>query len=228
MLPPNHWFNGVDPVLYCRQVGNNYAQAIRQSGVKRAIHLSSHGAELDKGTGFILCAHHVERILEELPDLSITHMRPTSFYNNLYGFIPMINKLGFIAANYGGQDKIVFVSPKDIADAIVEEIEAPPVSRKIRYVASDERTADETISILGAAIGRPELQWKIITNQQMQQTLEENGLSPVLASYMVELYACFHSGELTKDYFLNRPKQLGKIKLTDFAKEFATAYEKSR
>src|SRR6185503_18837610 len=40
MLPPNHWFNGVDPVLYCRQVGNNYAQAIRQSGVKRAIHLS--------------------------------------------------------------------------------------------------------------------------------------------------------------------------------------------
>jgi len=225
MVPPNYWFNGADPIAYYQQIGNNYAQAIRQSGVKRVINLSSFGADLHQGTGFILGAHHVENILNGLSDVAMTHMRPTSFYNNLYGFIDMIKEAGLIAANYGGDDKLSFVSPRDIAVAIVEEIEAPPVSRKIRYVASDELTANQAAGILGAAIGKPDLQWIIITNEQMQSGLEARGLSRPVASNLVELYACLHSGELTKDYERNKPVSFGKIKLADFAKEFAIAFE---
>lgn len=225
MVPPNYFFNGADPIEYCRQVGNNYAQAIRQAGIKRVIHLSSFGADLDKGTGFILCAHHVEIILRQLADVAVTHMRPTSFYYNFHGFADMIKGAGFMAANYGGEDKISFAAPQDIAAAIVEEIEAPPVHRKIRYVASDEATANQTASVLGAAIGKPGLKWVIITNEQMQSSLETRGMRPILAANLVDLYASFHSGELSKDYERNKPKELGKIKLTDFAREFAAAFK---
>lgn len=205
-------------------MGNNYAQAIRQTGVKRVIHLSSYGADLDKGTGFILCAHHVENILRQLDGVAITHMRPTSFYYNLYGFVEMIKGAGFMAANYGGEDKISFAAPKDIAAAIVEEVEAPPVHRKIRYVASDEVTAGETAGILGAAIGKPGLQWIPLTDQQMQRSMETKGMSRIIATNLVQLYACFHSGELSKDYERNKPAAFGRTKLTDFAKEFAMAF----
>jgi len=225
MVPPNYWFNGVDPIEYYRQIGNNYAQAIHQSGVKRVINLSSFGADLSEGTGFILGAHHVESILGRLSDVAVTHIRPTSFYNNLYGFIDMIKETGLIAANYGGEDKLAFASPADIAEAIAEEIETPPVNRKILYVSSDELTANQAARILGTAIGKPDLQWIIVSNEQMQKGLEATGLNSPIVSNLIELYACLHSGELTRDYERNKPGKFGKVKLVDFAKEFAIAYK---
>ena len=78
MIPPN--YAEPDPVVYYRRLGSNYAKAIQQSGVKRVVYLSSYGAHLAKDTGFILGAHHVEKIFDELPNVSITHMRPTYFY----------------------------------------------------------------------------------------------------------------------------------------------------
>jgi len=227
MVPPNYHTTGDDPIVYCKQIGNNYAQAIRQSGVQRVIHLSSFGADLEKGTGIILGAHYVENILREIPDVAITHMRPTYFYYNLLRYVGMIKKAGLIATNYGDDDKLILVSPLDIAAAIVEEIETPGAGRKIRYVASDELTAKEAARILGAAIGKPELKWVTITDEKMQSGLEANGVPVNIAAYTVEMFACLHSGELSKDYERNKPIALGKVKLTDFAKDFAAAFTKN-
>lgn len=68
----------------------------------------------------------------------------------------MIKGLGFIGANYGGDDKIAMVHPRDIA-AAASEIETPATGSKMRYVASDEHTANEAAHILGVAIGKPDL-----------------------------------------------------------------------
>src|SRR5690242_6827827 len=58
MIPPNFHFSGnLDPTAYYRAIGETYAQAIQQSGVKGVVHLSSVGAHLDKDSGIIL-AHH--------------------------------------------------------------------------------------------------------------------------------------------------------------------------
>lgn len=223
MIPPNY-FHETDQTTYFSRIGTNYAKAIQQADVKRLIHLSSFGAHLDKGTGMILGAYQVERILNTLSNVAITHMRPTYFYYNLYGFLDRIKTTGTIAANYGGDDTIVLVSPTDIAMAISEEIQAQPTHRKIRYVASDHCTGDEIASILGSAIGKPDLQWHIITDQQMQEGLEAAGIPKETAATLVEMYACLHSGALAEDYYLNQPATLGKVKLTDFAKEFAAVF----
>lgn len=94
----------------------------------------------------------------------------------------MIKGAGFIAVNYGSEDKIVLVSPIDIAAAIAEEIATPTIGKKVRYVASDEPTANEIASILGAAIGKPDLKWVTITDEQMQSGLEANGIPTLLAA----------------------------------------------
>jgi uncharacterized protein YbjT (DUF2867 family) len=85
MVPPNNYFDlNLDLLAYYRRLGNNYARAIEQSGVKRVVNLSSIGAHLEKGSGILLGAHDVEQILNKLSlDVAITHLRPTSFYYNL-------------------------------------------------------------------------------------------------------------------------------------------------
>ena len=229
MVPPNNYFDrNLDLLAYYRRLGNNYAQAIGQSGVKRVVNLSSIGAHLDKGSGIILGARDVEKILNELSlDVAITHMRPTSFYYNLLTYIHTIKAEGSIAANYGADDKVPWVSPIDIATAIAEEIVTPLVGRKIRYVASEELTCNETARILGVAIGKPDLKWIIITNEQMLSALEAAGMNPQIAAGLVEMYASLHSGLLAEDYYRNKPTVMGKVKLADFAKEFAAAFEKN-
>lgn len=225
MLPPsNSYFDKEFELMkYSLSIGNNYAKAILQSGVKRVIHLSSIGAHLEKGSGLILHHRAAEDIMDKLPGVAITFMRPVGFYYNLYSFLPVIKNQGIIAANYGADDDLVWVSPFDIADAITKEIETPAVHRKIIYVASDELTGNETAAILGMAIGKPDLKWILLSNEQWQSGLKAAGMNPVIADEMIEMFAAQHSGLLMEDYYLNRPA-LGKVKLKDFAKEFAATF----
>ena len=225
MVPPGSYFNpDFDAVAFCSRIGNHYAQAIAQSGVKRVVHLSSVGAHLEKDSGLILAHRAVEVILDKLPGVAITFMRPVGFYYNLLGFIPMIKSQGMIAANYGADDDLVWVSPIDIAAAVAEELETPLTGRRVRYVASDELTGNETASILGAAIGLPDLKWILIPDKQRQDILEAAGLNPSIAAGLVEMFASQHNGALMEDYYRNRPAVMGKVKLTDFAADFAAAY----
>ena len=94
----------------------------------------------------------------------------------------------------------------------------------MRYVASEELTYKELASILGSAIGKPELKWIMIPDDQLLKSLESAGMQPEIAKGMVEMYAAIHSGLLYEDYNLQRPKTFGQVKMKDFAKEFAAVY----
>ena len=224
MVPPN--LTAPDPREHYRSIGSSYAQAMQRSGIKRVVHLSSWGAHLDQGTGFIVGSHDVEGILNELSDVAITHLRAGYIYYNLYNYVDMIKEAGFIGANYGGDDKLVMVAPKDIAAAAAEELETPTTNKKVRYVVSDEHTANEVAHILGAAIGKPDLKWVTFTDKQMQAALEKKGLPPHIAAKWVELGSSIHSSALRQDYDLHKPVAMGEVKLEDFAKEFTAAFQK--
>ena len=221
MIPPN--FSQPDQVAYYSRIGNHYAQAIERAGVKRVVDLSSYGAHLAKGTGFIVGSYHVENRLNALPNLALTHVRPGYFYYNLFGFVGMIQAAGFMGANYGGEDRLVLVSPVDIAAAVADELTTTATSRRVRYVASDERTCSEVARVLGQAIGKPDLTWAVIGSDQMQQGLEANGVPASAAAALVELGAATHSGILREEFDDNKPT-MGRVKLEDFAKEFAAGF----
>jgi uncharacterized protein YbjT (DUF2867 family) len=224
--PPTSYFDhSVDLPIYIGRIAENYAKAIQQSGVKRIVHLSSIGAHLEKGTGLILEHRQAEHTLGDIPGIDITYMRPTSFHYNLLAFIPLIKSTGIISSNYGGEDMVVWVAPVDIAAAIADEIVTPVKGKKVRYVGSDELTCNEVASILGTAIGKPDLKWITIPNEDMQSRLETIGMNPSIAAGLVEMQSSIHDGVFFDDYFQHRPV-LGKTKMTDFAKEFAAAFQK--
>jgi uncharacterized protein YbjT (DUF2867 family) len=206
------------------KIGNNYKQAIQQAGVKCVVHLSSVGAHMDKGNGILAFHYNVENILKQLPaDISIKFMRPVGFYYNLLAFIQTIKKQGAIISNYGGDEKEPWVSPFDIAAVIAEEIEKPFSGREVRYIASDEVSPNEMAKILGEAIGKPELKWIVIPDEQLLSNLVAAGMNPNIAKGFVEMNASRRGGVLYEDYSRNRPT-LNKVKLKEFAKEFAAIY----
>lgn len=209
------------------QIGLNYKQAIEQSGVKRVVHLSSIGAHTDKGNGMLAFHYKVEQILKELPsDVSIKFMRPVGFYYNMLAFIPTIKSQGVIVSNYGGDEKEPWVSPLDIASVIAEEMEKPFVGRSIRYIASEELSPNEVAGILGEAIGKPNLKWVVISDEQMLKGMLAAGMNPSVAKGLVEMNAGRRSGVLNEDYVRNKPT-LGKTKLKDWVNIFAAAYNKA-
>jgi uncharacterized protein YbjT (DUF2867 family) len=227
MIPPGNFFDpNFDVMAEYRKLISNYAQAVQQSGTKRMVHLSSIGAHMDKDSGLIIGHHNAEIILNKLSDVAITFMRPVGFYYNLFIFSGLIKTTGMISSNYGADDIIPWVSPLDIADAIAKEIVTPLAGKKILYVASDELSCNEVATILGEAIGKPDLKWTLITDEELQTRYESFGMNKKIAAGLVEMQASMHSGIFYEDYYRNRPA-LGKIKLKDFAKEFAAAYNKA-
>jgi uncharacterized protein YbjT (DUF2867 family) len=217
----------LDIIAAISKIGNNYRQAIQQSEVKRVIHLSSIGAHTDKGNGLLAFHYNVENILKKLPDdVSIKFMRPVGFYYNMFAFIQTIKTQGAIISNYGGDEKDPWVSPLDIAAVIAEEIDKPFAGRTIRYIASDMVSPNEVASILGKAIGKPDLKWVTIPDEQLLNGMITAGMSPQAAKGFVEMNTARRDSNLYEDFNRNKPT-LRKIKLTDFAKEFAAVFYNS-
>ena len=248
MLPLFDYFDpNLDIMVATRKLISNYTKAIWESGVKKVVHLSSIGAHTDKGNGLLAFHHLAESIFKELPsDVIVKHMRPVGFYINMYDFMSTIKgkgflglfltlrfaglaklitgKTGVIAANYGGDDKMPWVSPLDIATVVADELTTTFTERKFRYIASEELTCNEIAKTLGEAIGKPYLKWWLMSDKDMLSGLKMFKIPEARAQGIVEMNAAQHSGVLFEDYYRNLPKEMGKVKMKDFAKEFAVKY----
>ncbi len=224
MEPPVNFFDPeVDYIDYYTKLGHSYAEAVQKAGVKKVVHLSSIGAHTDQGNGMLAFHYHLEKIMNGLPaNVAITFMRPVGFYYNLLAFIHGIKSQGAIITNYGDLEE-PWVSPLDIADAVAEELMQHSAGRRVRYVASEELSCDNVANTLGTAIGMPDLKWMVITDEQLLSSLLAAGMNAKIAQGYVEMNAGRRSGVLYEDYYRNRPA-LGKVKMADFAKEFAAAY----
>lgn len=226
MVPPANYFDhNLDLLAYYEGLGNNYAQAVAQSGVKKVVNLSSIGAHMKEGNGILQGTFYVESILNELPsDVAITHIRPTEFYYNLLPQVHSAKANGFIASNIKGEVVNTWVSPTDIASVIADEITSKLEGQKVRYVASDEITYNELAKILGESIGNPHLKWVTLADEQLREGLKAAGMQPAIAEGMTEMYAAINSGLLYEHYNQHKPKMMGKVKMKDFAQDFAEAY----
>lgn len=214
----------VDFISRITEIGRNYKKAIEQSGVQKVVHLSSVGAHTDTGIGILLFHHNVEKLLRQLPEaVSIKFIRPVGFYINMFSFVQTIKSKGSIISNYGGDTKEPWVYPTDIANAIAEEIDRPFDGRTVRYVASDEVAPNEIAKALGEAIGKPDLQWQVISDEQLLDNWLRIGFNPQVAHGFVEMQASQGNGSLYEDYYRNKPV-LGSVKLAEFAAEFAKVY----
>ncbi len=224
MVPPVHVVT--DWKAYIGQIGENYAAAIKAAGVKYVVNLSSIGAHLPEGVGPVSGLYRVEKALNTLHDVNIKHLRPPYFYNNLLANIGMIKGMGIIGANFSvAEGRFPIVAPADIAAVAAEELlQLSFTGHSVRYLASDEVSTDKIASVLGKAIGKPDLKWVAFTDEQALAGMIQAGLPEEIAKNYAEMNHAIQTGKMFEDYFKNRPAVSGNVKLETFAQTFASIY----
>ena len=224
MVPPIH--ATTDWKVQISKIGQIYTAALKASGVKYVVNLSSIGAHLPDGVGPVSGLYRVEQSLNTLTDVNIKHLRPSYFYNNLLANIGMIKGMGIIGGNFAvAEGRFPIVAPADIADVAADELLGLSFrGHSIRYIASDEVSTSQIASVLGTAIGKPDLAWVQFTDEQALSGMLQAGLPEEMAKNYTEMNHSLNSGDMSAEYFTHRPTTLGKIKLADFAKTFASVY----
>ncbi len=225
MLPPS--MGPVNMIQNIAEAGQAYADAIKAASVKRVVLLSSVGADADGGTGPVGGVHHVEKTFRQLDGVNVTVLRSGFFYVNFFRDIPLIKNKGLFGNNYSGGDQLALTHPDDLSTAIAQELQSAGNGFEVKYIVSDVSTGNKIAALFGGVIGKPNLTWTEIPDEQLKQGMLSGGLPPELAGLITELGQGVRNGIVMKDFFATGGNVTGKIKLEQFADEFAKKYESS-
>jgi len=221
MVPPK--WDPIDWKGWFGKIGENYTAAIKASGVNYVVNLSSIGAHMPDGAGPVSGLHRVETALNSLDHVNVKHLRPAYFYQNFLANIGMIKHANIIGGNFGSE-RMPLIHPTDIAAVAAEELlNLDFEGHSIRYIVGDERTGKEIASVIGAAVGKPELPWIVFSDEQSLQGAIQAGLPEEVAKNYTEMGHAIRTGAFLEEYEQHKTA-FSNTKLEDFAKEFAGAY----
>ncbi len=204
--------------------GEAIVHAIRESGVRHVVALSSMGADLADGdTGVIAGLHAQEERLKRLEHVNVLLLRPVSFFENFYDSMESIRHEGIVADCVAADVAIPMVATRDIAEAAVAALKA----RDWRGVAVRELLGPRDLSyaeatrILAERIGKPELAYVALPYAEMEQALVQAGLSQSFASQYTEMARAFNEARVEPR---RTPANATSTSFEEFADEFARAY----
>ncbi|SDH20562.1 NmrA family NAD(P)-binding protein [Mucilaginibacter gossypii] len=225
MLPPA--MGPGNMIQNIADAGQAYVEAIEAAGVKRVVMLSSVGADANEGTGPVQGVHRVEQIFQHLTDVNITVLRSGFFFVNFFRDIPLIKSRGLFGNNYSGDEKLAFTHHEDLSSAIAKALQQKGNGFEVKYLISDISTGNQISALFGQAIGKPELSWTEIPDEQLRQGMLSGGLPVELVGLIVEMGQAVRAGKITKDLFATGAPVTGQHKLSQFASEFKTKYEQA-
>ena len=224
MIPPNFAVN--DFIAYQKEVADNYVYAVKENNIKHILQLSSIGAHNRTGNGPIDGLAYLEEKLGALKDTHVKMLRPGYFYYNFLGMADMMKHAGIMGSNFGGgSEKTVLVHPADIAaEAAKQLLNLDFTGHTVKYISSDERTTNEIAEVLSKAVNKPNTPWVTFKDEDALNGMLQSGLNKTMAEGYTQMGKSFREGTAQEDYFKQGVTPAGKIKLEDFAREFAAAY----
>jgi uncharacterized protein YbjT (DUF2867 family) len=222
MVPGN--FAAPDLLAYQKEVSNNYIAALKASGVKHVVLLSSIGSHLRHGAGPIDGLGYLEEELSRL-DIHVKILRPSYFFYNLHSMGGMLRNAGIMGSNFGGTDHPIALTHTDDIAAVAAKhlLKLDFKGQTVEYIVSDERSSADIARVLGAAVGKPQTPWIQFSDEDAYNGMLQAGLSEDIAGRYVEMGRAFREGRATEHYVQHKPA-FGKVKLEDFAEEFKAAY----
>ncbi|MCS3530576.1 SDR family oxidoreductase [Chryseobacterium sp. JUb7] len=222
MTPPNMGFENI--VENTINAGKNYAEAVKQTGLKKVVMLSSIGVESPVENGPIKGLHFIEKFYHELENTSVTFLRAGYFYINFFNDIPLVKNAGIIGSNFPENAEIPLVHPKDIAKAAAGELTKISEGKTVKYIVSDVRSGSDFAKVFGNAIGKTELPWVEFKDEDSLNGMLQAGLPQEIAELYTEMGLGIRTGVVQKDFIEHGSVVNGEIKLEEFAKEFAEKF----
>src|SRR5882762_8002733 len=92
------------------------AKAVKESGLRYAVHLSSYGAQVPEGTGPVAGLHSSEQKLNEISGLNVLHLRAAYFMENNLHAIGMMLGTGVFGNALLPDLKLPMIATPDVGD----------------------------------------------------------------------------------------------------------------
>ena len=176
--------------------GESIADALRVSGVRRVVALSSLGTHLDADTGLIGGLRAQEERMADLPGVHVLTLRPVSFFENFLDALDGIRAHGAVFDSVLPDLPLPLIGARDIAevaaDALIDARWDGAVVRELLGPA--ELTWREATSLVGHAIGQPDLPYVQLPDDDLVAAMVAGGVSPEFAELYVAMTRAFNTG----------------------------------
>jgi len=197
MIPPD--MANPDFRAYQQTLTDVYGSAIEDSGsVKHVVVLSSFGADKPDGTGPILGTHFLEERLKQMKPLNTLSLRAGYFMENTLGQAGVIHQMGAVAGPLKPDLKIPLIASIDIGNAALNALlQLNFAGHQTRDLQGQrDLTYLEITAIIGAAIGKPDLQYHLISSEQFAGIMEQMGWAKNAAALMAEMVDAQNAGHV--------------------------------
>ena len=194
MIPPN--VTSPDPLAYQDRITDATGTALEKTGVKHAVSLGSIGADKPDKTGPVVGLHQFEQRLNRIAGLNVLHLRAAYFMENTLAQIGIIKMMGFAAGPLRPDLKLPMIATRDIGAAAAEALLRLDFSgRETRELLGQrDISMAEAAAIIGKAIGKPDLKYRQVPEDQVRAALTQVGMSPNMANLILEMSTALNSG----------------------------------
>ncbi|WP_435820222.1 NmrA family NAD(P)-binding protein [Micromonospora echinofusca] len=201
--------------------GEAIASAIRESGVRHVVALSSIGAQLAAGNGIIASLHRQEQRLRTLAGVDVLLLRPGAFFEGFYSALDTIRHEGVVADSVAPDVKVPMIATADIAVAAAGALRARDWSGVVvRELIGQDLTYAEVTATIGRAIGRPDLRYVQLPDEALAAILTQSaGFSPDFTAQFIEFNQALSAGRLRPTEGSATP-----TRFEEFAAMLAAAY----
>lgn len=175
--------------------GEAITAAVRDSGVPYVVMLSSLGAELASGTGYIEALHRQERRLSAL-GVPLLVLRPTWFLENAADALPTVEALGCVADSLDADLPVPMVSAVDVAAAAADALRTRERTGVVELLGPRDLTQTEVAALLGERLGRPGLPYVRLPDAEMVDALVGAGFSAEAAAQHVGITRALNEGRI--------------------------------
>jgi uncharacterized protein YbjT (DUF2867 family) len=166
------------------------AKAVKESGLRYAVHLSSYGAQVPENTGPLVGLHASEEKLNAISGLNALHLRAGYFMENNLAAIGMIHGMGLVGNALLPDVKLPMIATRDVGNYAAQRLLHLDFSGKQTRELLGERdlSMTEVTAVIARGIGKPDLRYQQLSYDQVQQALIDLGVPPKGAALYVEMY----------------------------------------
>jgi uncharacterized protein YbjT (DUF2867 family) len=196
MIPPNN--ASKDPLGYSNRVSDAISTAVQKAGTKNVVALSSTGAELSSGTGPILGIHNLEQKLNEISNVNVLCLRAGYFMENTLPQANVIRQTGNVVGPLRPDLKVPMTATRDVGTAAADALLHPTTRGKQTRELLGQRDLSypEVAAAIGEAIGKADLKYVQVPDDQFRDLLVQMGLSGPMAKLLVEMTNAMNAGKV--------------------------------
>jgi uncharacterized protein YbjT (DUF2867 family) len=212
---------------YQDKLGEAQIEAIKKSGVKKVLFLSSVGGHTEDHTGIVAGLARQEIRLKKLQNVDVLILRPSYFMENLLGNISIIKNMGINGSSLLAEKSFPIIATNDVAKVAAEKLNNLDWTGKtvLPLLGPKNYNMNEVTKVLGNAINKPDLAYVQFPYDQAKQAMLQWGISESVAQAFVGLTEGINTGRF--DTEKRDESSTTPTTIEDFSKTFTYIYNQN-